>query len=73
LPGHDHQLYTTEEKLAQLEQIAKKNQPLITIAPLKLKKIGMIVHRQRGFQRTDKGRLFSNRTQESGSTGLHRE
>ena len=37
------QLYTTEEKLAQLEQIAKKNQPLITIAPLKLKKIGMIV------------------------------
>jgi molybdopterin biosynthesis enzyme len=37
------QLFTTEDKLAQMERIAGKNQPLLSIAPLKLNKIGMIV------------------------------
>ncbi len=37
------QLFTTEEKLAKMEQIAARNSPLISIMPLKLKKIGVIV------------------------------
>jgi hypothetical protein len=37
------QLFTSEEKLTQMEQIAKKYQPVITLAPMKLKKIGLIV------------------------------
>jgi len=31
------QLFTTEAKLAQMEKIAEKNQPMITLAPMKLK------------------------------------
>jgi hypothetical protein len=37
------QLYTSEEKLTKMEQLAEKNQPVISIAPMKLKKIGLIV------------------------------
>jgi len=37
------QLYTSEEKLTKMEQLAKKNQPIISIAPMKLRKIGLIV------------------------------
>jgi hypothetical protein len=37
------QLYTSEEKLTQMEQIAIINKPVITLTPMKLKKIGMIV------------------------------
>ena len=37
------QLFTTEAKLAQMEKIAEKNQPMITLAPMKLKNIGLIV------------------------------
>lgn len=37
------QLFTSEKKLTQMEIIAKKNQPVITLAPMKLKKIGLIV------------------------------
>ena len=36
-------LFTSEEKLSQMEQIARKNKPVITIAPMKLKKIGLII------------------------------
>ena len=36
-------LFTSEEKLSQMEQIARKNKPVITIAPMKLKNIGLIV------------------------------
>ena len=37
------QLFTSEEKLTQMEQIAAKHQPVITLTPMKLKKIGLIV------------------------------
>ena len=37
------QLFTSEERLTQMEQIAEKNQPVITITPMKLKNIGVIV------------------------------
>jgi len=37
------QLFTTEAKLAQMEKIAAKYRPVITLAPLKLKNIGLIV------------------------------
>jgi hypothetical protein len=37
------QLFTSEDKLTQMEQIAVKNKPIITIAPMKLKNIGLIV------------------------------
>jgi hypothetical protein len=37
------QLFTTEEKLTRMEEIARKNHPLISIVPLKLKNIGIIV------------------------------
>ena len=36
-------LFTSEEKLSQMEQIARKNKPVITLAPMKLKNIGLIV------------------------------
>jgi hypothetical protein len=36
-------LFTSEEKLTQMEKIAKKNQPVITLTPMKLKKVGLIV------------------------------
>ena len=37
------QLFTSEDKLTQMEQIARKNQPVITLTPMKLKNIGLIV------------------------------
>jgi hypothetical protein len=37
------QLFTSEEKLAQMELIAKKRFPVISLAPLKLKNIGLII------------------------------
>jgi hypothetical protein len=37
------QLFTSEEKLTKMEQIARKNRPVITLAPMKLKNIGLIV------------------------------
>jgi hypothetical protein len=37
------QLFTTEAKLAQMEKVAAKHRPVITLAPLKLKNIGLIV------------------------------
>lgn len=37
------QLFTTENKLIKMEQIAKKYQPVIDLVPMKLKKIGLIV------------------------------
>jgi hypothetical protein len=37
------QLFTTEAKLAQMEKIAAKHRPVITLAPLKLKNIGLII------------------------------
>jgi hypothetical protein len=37
------QLFTSEEKLEQMEKIAKKHYPVISLVPLKLKKIGMII------------------------------
>jgi hypothetical protein len=37
------QLYTSEDKLTEMEQIARKNQPVITLKPMKLKNIGLIV------------------------------
>jgi hypothetical protein len=37
------QLYTTEEKMAQIENIAAKNKPVIALLPMKLKNIGLIV------------------------------
>jgi molybdopterin biosynthesis enzyme len=36
-------LFTSEEKLTQMELIAGKNEPVITVAPMKLKNIGLIV------------------------------
>ena len=37
------QLFTSEDKLTKMEQIARKNQPVITLIPMKLKNIGLIV------------------------------
>jgi hypothetical protein len=37
------QLFTSEDKLTQMEQIAKKNQPVITLKPMNRKQIGLIV------------------------------
>ena len=37
------QLFTSEDKLVKMEQIARFNVPVITLAPMKLKKIGLIV------------------------------
>jgi hypothetical protein len=37
------QLFTTDAKLAQMEIIAAKHQPVISLAPMKLKNIGLIV------------------------------
>ena len=37
------QLFTSEDKLTKMEQIARKNQPVITLTPMKLKNIGLIV------------------------------
>jgi hypothetical protein len=36
-------LFTSEEKLSQMEQIAGRTKPVITLAPMKLKNIGVIV------------------------------
>ena len=36
-------LFISEDKLIKMEQIASKNQPVMTLAPMKLKKIGLIV------------------------------
>ena len=37
------QLLTSENKLTKMEQIARKNQPVITLKPMKLNQIGLIV------------------------------
>jgi molybdopterin biosynthesis enzyme len=36
-------LFTSEEKLTQMEKIARQHKPIISIAPMKLKNIGLIV------------------------------
>ena len=57
-------LFTSEDKLGKMEQIARKYQPVIDLMPMKLKKIGLIV---------TGNEVFKGRIKDGFSTILHKK